>query len=123
TTLTGQVSRTARTDRNGRYQISFPGGEGDYWITFQAVGFQMRRYQVKRTADQEILIADARLTPATVTLEAVTIAARPAAARSDTISDVSGNERTVGEELADFVSAEQLGDLAAMAAAIPGVQL
>ncbi len=123
TTLTGQVSRTARTDRNGRYQISFPGGEGDYWVTFASVGFQMRRYQVKRTADQEILIADARLQPATVTLDAIRITGQVAASRSDTVSDVSGNERNVTDNAADFLSADQLGDLAAMAAAIPGVQL
>ena len=55
TTLSGNVSRTARTDKNGRYTISFPGGEGDYWVTFSAVGLGPRRYQVKRTADQEIL--------------------------------------------------------------------
>ena len=65
TTLSGNVSRTSRTDRNGRYTISFPGGEGNYWVTFTALGFSPRRYQVLRTADQEILIADARLSPAT----------------------------------------------------------
>jgi hypothetical protein len=29
TTLTGQVSRSVRTGRDGRYTLSFPGGEGD----------------------------------------------------------------------------------------------
>ena len=95
TTLTGNVSRTARTDRNGRYQISFPGGEGNYWVTFTALGFTPRRYQVLRTADQEILIADARMSPATVTLESVRVTGQVAASRSDTISDVSGTERAV----------------------------
>ncbi len=122
TTLTGNVSRTARTDRNGRYQISFPGGEGNYWVSFTALGFTPRRYQLLRTADQEILIADARMSPATVTLESVRVSGQTIASRSDTISDVSGTERAVTAD-PGFLTAEQMGDLAAMAASIPGVQL
>ena len=122
TTLSGNVSRTVRTDKNGRYTISFPGAEGDYWVTFASVGFSMRRYEVKRTADQEILIADARLSPSAVTLESFQVVERAAVSRSDTVSDVSGNEKAIGSD-PGFLTADQLGDLAAMAAAIPGVQL
>lgn len=122
TTLSGNVSRSARTDKNGRYTISFPGAEGNYWVTFSALGFTQRRYQVLRTADQEILIADARLSPATVTLESVRVQATVAASRNDTISDVSGTERAVTAD-PGFLNAEQLGDLAAMVSSIPGVQL
>ena len=123
TTLSGNVSRSSRTDKNGRYTISFPGGEGDYWVTFSAVGLGPRRYQVKRTADQEILIADARMAPATITLDAVQVTERAGASRSDTVSDVSGTERAVDDAAAGFLTADQMGDLAAMASAIPGVQL
>ena len=103
TTLSGNVSRTARTDKNGRYTISFPGGEGDYWVTFSAVGLGPRRYQVKRTADQEILIADARMAPAAITLDAVQVSERAAASRSDTVSDVSGSEKAVDDAAAGFL--------------------
>jgi hypothetical protein len=123
TTLSGNVSRTARTDRNGRYTISFPGGEGDYWVSFSSVGLSPRRLQVKRTADQEILIANVRMTPAAITLDAVQVTERVAASRQDTVSDVSGTERNVADETSGFLTAEQMGDLAAMASAIPGVQL
>lgn len=123
TTLSGNVSRTARTDKNGRYTISFPGGEGDYWITFSSVGLAPRRYQVKRTADQEILIADARMSPAAITLDAVQVTERAAVSRADTVSDVSGTERQLDNSDPGFLNADQMGDLAAMASAIPGVQL
>jgi len=123
TTLGGNVSRSSRTDKNGRYTISFPGGEGDYWVTFAAVGLAPRRYQVMRTADQEILIADARMSPATITLDAVQVSGRAAASRTDTVSDVSGTEKTLDDATAGFLNVDQLGDLAAMASAIPGVQL
>ena len=122
TTLSGNVSRTARTDKNGRYTISFPGGEGDYWVTFSSLGLAQRRYQVKRTADQEILIANARMAPASVTLDAFQVTERAAVSRTDTMADVSGTERTLDADQG-FLNAEQMGDLAAMASAIPGVQL
>ncbi len=123
TTLTGQVSRRVTSGRDGRYTISFPGGEGDYWVSFNAIGLTPRRYQVKRTADQEILIADARMAPAAVNLDALTITSRAAATRGDTVGDVSGNERDLADANAAQLSAEQMGDLVAMASAIPGVQL
>lgn len=122
TTLTGNVSRIGRTDKNGRYQISFPGGEGDYWVNFASLGFSPRRYQVKRTADQEILIADARMAIAAVNLEAFQVQATRVVARNDTVSDVSGSEKTVDPD-PGLLSVDQLGDLVAMVSAIPGVQL
>lgn len=124
TTLEGQVSRRVTSGRDGRYTISFPGGEGDYWVSFNAIGLTPRRYQVKRTADQEILIADARMAPAAVNLDALTVTSRAAVSRGDTVGDVSGNERDLAAEVAAAqLSAEQMGDLVAMAAAVPGVQL
>lgn len=123
TTLTGDNTRQSRTDKNGRYTITFPGGEGDYWVTFTALGFSPVRRQVKRTADQEILIADARMAAAAVNLAAFTVSERTAASRQDTVSDVGGTEKSLSTVDPALLTAEQMGDLAAMASAIPGVQL
>ena len=122
TTLTGNVSRIQRTDKNGRYTISFPGAEGDYWVSFTSVGLAQRRYELKRLADEDILIANAKMSPSAVTLESFQVTERAAVSRSDTISDVGGSEKMVAADQG-FLSADQLGDLAAMAASIPGVQL
>ena len=59
TSISGNVSRTARTDRNGRFTVTFPGGDGDYMVSFAAMGFAAKRFEIKRTGDQEILVADA----------------------------------------------------------------
>ncbi len=71
TSLSGNVNRSARTDKNGRYTITFPGGEGDYFVEVAAIGYAARRFEVKRTADQEILVADARLLRAAGQLDTV----------------------------------------------------
>ena len=120
--LSGNVTRRALTDNSGRFTITFPNGDGDYMVTVQAIGFSMKRFQVKRTADQEILIADAKLSRAMTELEAVRVTPgeRTRAVRDDRQPDISGTERNVA---AANVSAGDAGNIAAMAASLPGVTL
>ncbi len=121
TSLSGNVNRTARTDKNGRYTITFPGGEGDYFVEFSAIGYGARRFEVKRTADQEILVADARLQRAAGQLDTVRVVGqRDRPERNDATPDISGSERPVDNSA---VPADQQGDIAAMAASLPGVTL
>ncbi|MFL5487543.1 MAG: carboxypeptidase regulatory-like domain-containing protein [Gemmatimonadaceae bacterium] len=121
TSISGNVNRSARTDKNGRYTITFPGGEGDYFVEVAALGYTARRFEVKRTADQEILVADARLQPAANQLDTVrVVGARDRPERNDASPDISGSERPVDNSA---VPANQQGDIAAMAASLPGVTL
>ena len=119
TSIAGNVNRSARTDKNGRFTITFPGGEGDYMVSFAALGFAARRFEVKRIADEDILIADARLQKVNAVLDPVEVRAqRERPRRNEVVPDVSGTERTVNTS---EVPANLLGDLAAMAATLPGV--
>jgi hypothetical protein len=121
TSMAGNITRTARTDKNGRYTITFPGDEGDYFVAVAAFGFAQKRFEVKRTSDQEILVGDAKLSRAAAQLDAVKVQAqRQRPNRNDVSPDISGSERGVNGAA---VSADQLGDLAALAASLPGVQL
>ena len=61
TSISGNVSRTAKTDRNGRFTVTFPSGDGDYMVAFAALGYAAKRFEVNRAADEDILVADARL--------------------------------------------------------------
>lgn len=61
TSLSGGVNRTARTDDKSFFTITFPGGEGDYFMSFTALGFAPRRFEIERTADQEILVVDVQM--------------------------------------------------------------
>lgn len=120
--LSGNVARKAMSDNSGRFTITFPNGDGDYMVTVQAMGFSMKRFEVKRTADQEILIANAKLSRAMTELEAVRVTPgeRTRANRDDRQADISGSERNVN---AGNVLAGDAGNLAAMAASLPGVTL
>src|SRR5206468_1681099 len=96
-------------------------GDGDYMVSFAALGFAARRFEVKRTADEEILVADAKLSRAAVALDAMKVTApREKVGRNEPPLDVSGTERPVNPAA---LPAADLGDLAAMAATLPGVQL
>src|SRR5918998_6670203 len=120
TSISGNVRRTARTDKNGRFTVTFPGGEGDYMVSFAALGYAAKRFEVKRTADEEILVADARLSKVGAVLDAVEVRAqRERVNRNVPTPDVGGTERPVDNA---NVPADLLGDLAAMAASLPGVQ-
>ena len=118
TSVAGGVNRTARTDRSGRFTITFPGGEGDYFVNVTAIGFAPKRFEVKRTADQDILVADARLQRMVLLDTMRAVAERGRINRNDKPADISGTEQTAN---AGAVNAAQQGDLNAMAATIPGV--
>lgn len=121
TSYTGNVNRATKTDRNGRFTVTFGGDEGDYFVSFAAFGYAAKRFEVKRTADQDILVADAKLQPVATRLDAVKVrASRERPNRNDMRPDIGGTERGIDP---GAVSADQLGDIAAMAASLPGVQL
>ncbi len=121
TSVSGGVNRTSRTNNDGRFTITFPGGDGDYIVTMNRIGYAQRRFQVKRTADQDILVADAKLNLAAQDLAGVVVQGERARVnRNSTIPDVGGTERPVNMSA---LTADQQGDLAAMAASLPGVTL
>jgi len=117
TSISGNVRRVAVTNTDGRYTITFPGGDGDYWIDVSAMGFTPRRFELKRLADEAVLIADARL--ASFTLDTVYVSAnRRRPTRQDSTRDIGGTERGLNPAL---LGLGQAGDLAALAATAPGV--
>ena len=119
TSISGNVTRRTRTGRDGRFTITFPNGDGDYMVAFNATGFALKRFEVKRTADQDILVADTKLARTLTTLDTVHVqGSRARPRRNDTPPDIGGTERPVNNQA---LTADQQGDLAAMAASLPGV--
>ena len=68
------ITRTLRattTDRNGRFTLPFPDGGGAYRVSYVASGYEPVTREVKRFADEAILLADATLTRVPIMLAAV----------------------------------------------------
>lgn len=120
TSIPGGVTREARTDDRGNFQIVFPGGTGDYMMGYALIGYVYRVQQIKRLADEAVLLANARLD--VVQLEPISVVApvRQVVTRNQTTPDVGGTERSIN---AANVTPDVVGDLAAMAASLPGVLL
>src|SRR5262245_1491978 len=120
TSIPGNVTRSAQTNSEGRFQIAFPGGPGDYIMGYAMFGYAFRQFQVKRLADEEVLLADARLAPIQLDTLMVVAAAQQRVTRGSQTPDVSGTEQAV---IPATLPPEMMGDIAAMAASLPGVLL
>jgi hypothetical protein len=120
TSIPGSVTRSTQTNAQGNYQIAFPGGPGDYIMGFATFGYAFRQYQIKRLADEEVLVADARLSPIQLDSLLVVAPQQQRVNRNQQTPDVSGTERPV---IPAGLPVELLGDIAAMAASLPGVLL
>src|SRR4051812_5451698 len=126
TSYQGNVTKTATSDRSGRFTIVFINGEGDYWITMRKLGFAQKRFEIKKLGDEEVMIADARLGSAIVALDGVTVTAQKDRAlpnRAAKDPDVGGGDRPLTNA---NVAPDDAGNLAAMAAAagfqiVPGL--
>ncbi len=120
TSIPGNVTRSAQTNNDGRYQIAFPGGPGDYIMGFAIFGYAYRQFEIKRLADEDVLVADVRLAP--IQLDSILVVApqQQRVNRNQQTPDVSGTERAIPQT---NVPIESMGDIAAMAASLPGVLL
>lgn len=126
TSYQGGVAKTARTDRDGRFNLVFINGEGDYWIDLQKVGYTARRFEIRRIGDEQVLIANGRMTAAAARLGAVDVVGernRKLPSKSEGEPDAGGGERSLAT---NPVAPDDAGNLAAMAAAagfqiVPGL--
>ncbi len=121
TSLTNQTSRTAKTNKDGRFSIIFSGGGGDYMMAFTSIGFQPTRFEVKREVDEDVLVADASMSKTAVSLDAMRVTAgRERPDRNGNQAEVGGREQSINP---NNVPIDVLGDLSAMAATLPGITL
>ena len=120
TSIPGNVTRETRTSDKGLYQIAFSGGTGDYIMGFALIGYVFRQFEIKRLADEEVLIADSRLTVIQLDTISVVAPVQQRVNRNSQTPDVSGTERQISPA---NLPPELQGDIAAMAASLPGVLL
>lgn len=120
TSVESGITRTKRTDDDGRFSVIFPDGGGQYVLTVHYLGMAPFRTLLKRQADEDRLVANVRLSASAVLLSAVDIRA---ARGADSLAGGAGASGQVltREQL------DQLGYLgneaAALALITPGVSL
>ena len=113
------------TDKDGRYEIVFEAGTGDYLLHVSALGRTAVRIRVKTSAGEKLLAQDVQLKSSIPQLETVRVSAeKPKPERE---AGVRQNEPGEAGKLSDGVTgsiapADQ-GNLAAIAATIPGVSV
>lgn len=120
TSIPGNVTREIRTNGQGNSQIAFPNGTGDYVMGYALIGYDFRQFEIKRVADEDVLIADAKLSVVQLDTVVTSVANQQRVSRNDRTPDVSGTEQLIN---ASNLPIELIGDLAAMAASLPGVTL
>ncbi|CAN5249122.1 TonB-dependent receptor [soil metagenome] len=120
TSIPDNVTREVRTNDKGAFQIAFPGNSGDYIMGYARIGYLFRQFEVKRLADEDVLVADARMNVIQLDTIVTSETVQQRISRNQQTPDVGGTEKGVA---ADNVPPELQGDLAAMAASLPGVLL
>jgi hypothetical protein len=120
TSIPGNVTRETRTNNQGAFQIAFPNGTGDYIMGYALIGYNFRQFEIKRVADEDVLIADARLSVVQLDTVVSTASNQRRVNRNQQTPDVSGTERPISNA---ELPPELQGDIAAMAASLPGVTL
>jgi hypothetical protein len=119
TALATQATRTIRTDAKGQYSMVFQNGGGNYTVSVTALGYAPQELELKRDGDEEVLRLNVVLKKNAQQLASVKVAEKKAPKTEPIASGVGGSSG----QTAQNVGVNSQGDLAALAATIPGFQL
>src|SRR5690242_8571577 len=120
----GTPPSTARTDGEGRWLVAIQEGTGDYVVRVTSIGMQPAQATAKRGEPRKPIVVDLRMEATAVSLEAmrITEARRPRPPRDNGAAERPGSDRAT-DGFAGAVAVGDQGNLAAMAASVPGVTL
>ena len=123
---TGATARSVRTDSIGDWSLLVDGSAPTYTVSFAALGMQPQRITARRAGDGRPIVVDVVLKRASVQLEAVRVTETrrrpPPRDNLGVPQEASASERPTGNERGAIALSDQ-GNLAAMAASVPGVSL
>jgi hypothetical protein len=114
--------KSAQTSADGRYEIVWEDGTGDYLIHVAALGRKNFRQRVTRTGSDSVFVVDAKLESSVQRIATVTVEAKPKPERNaDFFKPETGAAEKLADGVAGAVPPELAGDLASIAATIPGI--
>ena len=112
----------AASDSAGRYSLTIDKGTGDYLVYIGAPGRRPFRKRIIRNGSDSVYVVDAVLAKEVTAIAPVrTTAQRTPPRRGDDASEQVGSLATQFGGVVGALSPDQVGDLASMAALIPGV--
>jgi len=120
----GTPPQTARTDIEGRWLVAVQNGTGEYIVRATAIGMIPKQTTAKRGEPRKPIIVDLEMEAAPVNLDAVRVVAaqRPRPQREGLATERPGSDRGV-DQFGGAIAVADQGNLAAMAATVPGVTL
>jgi hypothetical protein len=118
-----EVFRTT-SDSGGRYELDIVAGTGDYLVYIAALGRKALRKRVTRVRAETTFVVDAKLAHDVAVMAAVRTTARKTRPLrdDDTPSDIGALPAEYGT-VVGALSPDQMNDLNAMAATMPGVAI
>src|SRR5262245_32806892 len=120
----GTFGQTARTDAEGRWLVAVQNGTGDYVVRVTAIGMVPKSVTAKRGEPRKPIIVDLKMEQAVVELGPVRVVEqrRQRPPRAEGIPERVGSDRGV-DGFPGAIAVGDQGNLAAMAASVPGVSL
>src|SRR6476661_4460156 len=120
----GAAPLIARTDIEGRWLVAVQEGSGNYVVRVTAIGMKPAQTTAKRGELRKPIIVDIHMEAAAVSLDAVRVteARRPRPPRENGAPERVGSDRPT-DGFAGAVAVGDQGNLASMAASVPGITL
>jgi len=117
--------KSALTDQDGRYEIVFEQGTGDYLLHASAIGRKTARYRVRQSGSDSQLTHDFQLKSSVQQLAPVTVAAARNVPERDRslFGTEPGESGKQVDGVTGAISPGDQGNIVAMAATVPGVSV
>jgi hypothetical protein len=113
------LRRSTMTNRSGRYTIVFPDGGGRYAVRITHIGLAPQEFLLERLADEDVLIADARMAVRAIAIEGIDVVAQRADGEGERV-EAGALEAAYTQEYLNRLPLEP-GDFDAIAALTSGV--
>ncbi len=118
-----RTSQATKTGADGKYEIDFAQGTGDYLVHISALNLETFRKRVTRTGSDSVFVVDAKLAPAKEVqkLAVVTVKGKKAPKPQRNMDDDVGASERTASGVNGSVAPDLAGDINALTGTIPGV--
>ncbi|MGH7651589.1 MAG: carboxypeptidase regulatory-like domain-containing protein [Gemmatimonadaceae bacterium] len=113
--------KSTQTSADGRYEIVWDDGTGDYLVHIAALGRKNFRQRVTRSGSDSVFVVNAKLESSIEKMETVKVEAQTKPKPERGAGHEAGAAETFNDGVSGAVPPDLAGDLARIAATVPGV--